>query len=52
MIKVNIAKRMREVKWTTEHTLTEADLRKKLAEKFERARVQSNQLKKLAKTLA
>ncbi len=43
---------MREVRWTTEHTLTEADFRKKLAEKFERARVQSDQLKRLAKTLA
>ena len=44
---------MRQVRWTTEHTLTDADFRKKLAEKFERAKVQSNQLRKLAtKTLA
>ena len=53
MKKVNIAKQMRQVRWTTEHTLTDADFRKKLAEKFERAKVQSNQLRKLAtKTLA
>ena len=37
MIKIDLKQRMREVKFTTEHTLTEDQRDKLIKEKFERA---------------
>ncbi len=48
--KVDIAKRMREVKWTTEHTMTDTDFRKMILGKFERASEQAKLIKCLART--
>jgi len=48
--KIDIAKQMKEVKWTTEHTLTETDYRKMILSKFERASTQAELLRRLAQT--
>ena len=48
--KVDIAKTMREVKWTTEHTMSDRDFRKMISAKIERASVQAELIKQLAKT--
>lgn len=48
--KIDIAKNMRSVKWTTEHTLTEMDYRKMILSKFERASKQAELIKRLAQT--
>lgn len=47
--KIDIAKRMREVKWTTEHSMTDADLRKMIANKLDRASRQVELVRRLAK---
>jgi len=47
--KIDIAKRMRDVKWTTEHTLTDVDLRKMIANKLDRANRQAELFRRLAK---
>jgi hypothetical protein len=47
--KIDIAKRMRDVKWTTEHSMTDADLRKMISNKLDRASRQVELFKRLAK---
>ena len=42
---IDIAKKMREIKWTTEHTMSAHDIRKMMSGKIERARRQSELLK-------
>ena len=52
MKQVNLKQRMREVRFTTEHTLTPEQRNKLILEKMERARIQHKAMKRLPNKVA